>query len=537
MRIKIHPRVLFTGAAVVGLILLSPKWTFAPAAWIAPALVLIAIKDLRSGKAFLLAMSILLVSGLIANWRVMPFPHFVFVFLSVQLAVIGALPYWISGILIRRMSHWTRVLVFPCLAVVYDFILSFGGGGTMGSIAYTQIENLPLMQFASITGIWGISLLIYIASSLVYIWHLESTPPMRLMRAFAIILGVLMFWGTIRIGDAGPDTKTIRVASISAWNVAPLKTVYHDAIAKEIVLDPSTLTQTSPELVELNKALALFVEDPINPKFEKSRKALVDFQDSLLVLAEREAKAGAKLIAFSEAVMLTIKPDEADLIRRAICVAKENEVWLVLAPGTFLPGKIEPGKKFIENKAILIGPSGTIENVFFKNKPVPFVEGSVPGDGEVPVVASGSGRIATSICYDADFPPLMRKAGKKEADLMILPSGDWREISPMHSNVARVRAIENGFSLLRPASGGVSLACDRYGRTIAKRDFYDSGEKILVASLRLDGMRTIYTQLGDVIPWTCLILLVLMVARTFFTTRFRREEAVPTTHRQPIEQD
>ncbi len=543
MRFKIHPRLLFAAAALVSLVLLSPKWTFAPAAWIAPAFVMMAIHGLRAGKAFLVAAGILFISGMAANWGVMPFPSIVLVLLSLQLAITGSLSYLFSVLIVRRTTHWMRVFVFPCFAVVHDFMLSFGGGGTLGSIVYTQAENLPLLQLASITGIWGISLFIYTSSSLVYIWFCESRAPLRLIKAFAIVLGVILLWGSLRIETASDaSASTVRVASISAWNIEPLKTVYHDAFDKKITLNPSELTQTSPELAELNKALAVFVEDPLNPKFERTHKALVQFQDSLLSLAAREANAGAKLVAFSEALLLTVKPRENDLIEKAQQVAKENDVWLVLSLGTFLPGKVEAGRKFVENKAVLISPTGGIENIFFKNKPVPFVEGSVPGDGEVPVVSTAFGHIATSICYDGDFPALMRKAGKKAAQLMILPSGDWREISPMHSHIARVRAIENGFALLRPASGGVSIACDQVGRILAKRDFYDSGEKILVANIPVRQTRTLYTQIGDVVPWTCVVFLALLIAgllwrRRFVTAAFRQGGVARPARRRPTLQD
>jgi apolipoprotein N-acyltransferase len=169
----------------------------------------------------------------------------------------------------------------------------------------------------------------------------------------------------------------------------------------------------------------------------------------------------------------------------------------------------------------MINEAGEIENIFFKNKPVPVVEGSIPGDGEVPVIETAYTRIGISICYDADFPSLLRKAGKQHADIVFLPSGDWKEITPYHADMARVRAIENGFSLVRPVSGATTIACDFKGRIISKKDFYDHGERIMVASVPTRGIVTIYSFIGDSLAYLCVgsalfsvgWLMILMVRR------------------------
>jgi apolipoprotein N-acyltransferase len=154
----------------------------------------------------------------------------------------------------------------------------------------------------------------------------------------------------------------------------------------------------------------------------------------------------------------------------------------------------------------MISESGEIENIFFKNKPVPMVEGSVPGNGEIPVIATMDSKIGISICYDADFPSLIQKAGVQDVDILFLPSGDWKEISPYHADMARVRAIENGFSLVRPVSGATTIACDFNGRLISKRDFYDQGERIMVASVPIKGKNTVYGLIGDSLAIVCIAI-------------------------------
>ena len=98
----------------------------------------------------------------------------------------------------------------------------------------------------------------------------------------------------------------------------------------------------------------------------------------------------------------------------------------------------------------------------------------------------------------------MGQVGRKGADILLLPSGDWKEVSPYHAQMAIVRAIENGTSLLRPVSGAVSIACDYHGNIIAQRSYFDDGERVVVAFLPVEGIRTLYSLVGDSFAWICI---------------------------------
>jgi len=529
MKIGDHKKTIaFAMVATLAFSLLSPKWVFAPAAWVVPVFLLLTMRALKPGKSFLAALSVLFLSGLLANYKVMPFPGIFLVVITLQVSVLGAIPYFINRLFASKISGWKSTLLLPCLMVVYEYVTSFMGSGTWGSIVYTQVESLPLMQLASLTGLWGITFIIYWFAALVA-WSVErgwaeiKVPAILYASAFLLII----LFGTFRINPyfSKPE-NTVRVAGITALNLHPLRVMYRDAFGKEIHFDSRSLTQTSPELQELNLALSAFVEDPLNKKFERTHAALESFQDSLFLMARREAKAGARIISFSEALMFTVKPKEDSLIEKGKAFAMNNNVYLLLTMGSFIPGKIEFGKKYIENKALLIDPQGQVVNTFFKNKPVPLVEGSVAGDGLVPTVSTPFGNIATSICYDADFPQLMRQAGRHQTSILLLPSGDWKEVSPYHGNMARVGAIENGVSVLRPVSGATSMACDHYGRIVAQRDFYDNETKVLTAYLPVTGVTTLYAVLGDWFAYACMLYLtalaIVLIWKKLYTVKVLR---------------
>ena len=93
--------------------------------------------------------------------------------------------------------------------------------------------------------------------------------------------------------------------------------------------------------------------------------------------------------------------------------------------------------------------------------------------------------------------------------------------------MAIVRAIENGTSLLRPVSGAVSIACDYNGNIVAKRNYFDKGEKVVVSYLPTAGIKTFYSIVGDSFAWVCLTGLVFMVAVRVF--RYAKTYAVITS--------
>lgn len=488
--------------------LLSPKWVVPAAAFVAPGILLYLVTGRKVGRAFIVSWAVLAISNAVANWRVMPFPTLLFIPMIVQISFVQSIPFVLHSWTSRFSDSWATTFIFPIVQVLLEYATSFLGGGTWGSIAYTQISFLPFIQLASITGIWGLTFMIYwFAAIAEYVYRHRSGWPAarRLVLMYSAVVSGILAYGSFRLSASETTAgETVKVAGISGLNLYLLGIIYEDAFGTPIRFDARRLTQTSPELQELNRGLAAFIADPFASRFTRSHRAIENFSDSMFQLAAREARAGAKIISFSEALMFTFKPVEGKLIEKGKHFARDHKVTLLLTMASFIPGETGFGATFIENKAIMIDPSGQVENVFFKNKPVPMVEPSVPGNGKVPVYNSMYGKIATSICYDADFPSLMRQVGVQGAGILLLPSGDWKEISPYHADMSRVRAVENGVSILRPVSGGTLMACDPMGRVVARRNFFDEGDKVVSSYLSVNGMPTLYRHLGDFFPWICL---------------------------------
>jgi apolipoprotein N-acyltransferase len=152
---------------------------------------------------------------------------------------------------------------------------------------------------------------------------------------------------------------------------------------------------------------------------------------------------------------------------------------------------------------MLFTPDGTLAADYLKATAVPGFEAKygARGDGRLPVVETPYGRLTMAICYDLDFPWLLRQAGQARADLLLVPASDWREIGVLHHDAAVFRAIENGVTMVRATRWGVSSMVDAAGRTIATLDHNMKASALLIVEVPIGARPGLYARLGDGFAW------------------------------------
>jgi apolipoprotein N-acyltransferase len=97
---------------------------------------------------------------------------------------------------------------------------------------------------------------------------------------------------------------------------------------------------------------------------------------------------------------------------------------------------------------------------------------------------------------------------------VVLPASDWKGIDPFHSQNARVRAIEGGFSVLRPTRWATSTAFDAYGRLRGALPAFEKNERILFATVPTEHVPTLYTKIGDAVAfvYAAYVLVIMILA-------------------------
>ena len=136
----------------------------------------------------------------------------------------------------------------------------------------------------------------------------------------------------------------------------------------------------------------------------------------------------------------------------------------------------------LENKAMAFTPESALAFTYHKAKPVPG-EPIRAGDGVIPALDTPYGRVGAMICFDADFPELSRQAAARGIDVLAVPSNDWPEITPLHGEMVRFRAIESGFSVVRATSNGQSIITDPIGRALKRVNSFENRGGIAIADV------------------------------------------------------
>lgn len=467
------------------------------AAWLAPVFMLRWLRGRRVLVGFPLALIVVALADFFA-WRgiaSVTMSAGLYVVFVVAAAAVYLAPYFAARALSPRRGGFAATLIFPAAVVTLEYVLSLVSPlGTWNALAYTQQENLPLIQIASVTGIYGLSFVVAWFGAVVN-WAWENDFEWKKIRrgavTYAVIMAGITLFGGVRLALMRPAEST-RVAGI--------------------ISRPFFLSE-HPELWAPLLAGEPFSRD----ETAALRAETAAINDDLLVRSRREARAGAEVVIWGEAAAQLLTSDEKALLARGRELARQERIYLGMAFATLNPGTAKP----VTNKFTLVDPAGNVVWDYLKSYPVPGPEAAITrrGDGRVPTHVTPYGRLAGSICYDMDFPAFVRQAGRAGADVMFVPAHDWRELGELHAELAIFRAVENGFSLFRPNNDGVSVATDYLGRRLATVDYFGADDPVIVAHLPNRGTWTIYAHVGDVFAWLTAITFLILCIWTLYGKR------------------
>ena len=195
---------------------LAPLW---PLAWLAPIPVLWAASRLSARQAFFVAAAAYAL-GSLNEWsylRVVLPTWIVSSFLGVSACLFA------TGVLLFRMGVvrgklWRAALVFPAFWASVEFAIAMLSiHGTFFNISYSQMNFLPVLQIASVTGIWGISFTIFLFASTVAVLLVPAPRSAKLpllIGSVAWMVGVFAF-GAWRLTST-PNSPAMKVALIAS---------------------------------------------------------------------------------------------------------------------------------------------------------------------------------------------------------------------------------------------------------------------------------------------------------------------------------
>ncbi|KAG1456779.1 hypothetical protein G6F56_006757 [Rhizopus delemar] len=220
-------------------------------------------------------------------------------------------------------------------------------------------------------------------------------------------------------------------------------------------------------------------------------------------------EAGAKLVLWSELVAVVQNKEEEDiLLQRAKDFAITHQVYLAITYGL-----LEPVEK---NKLVFLTKGGDIAINYNKAHPVPLAETQPPGDPIIQSVYTEEfGRVGAAICFDYNFPHLLHQASELDIDVMLQSTWTWGPTGTYHAQTSHTRAVENGFTLLRCASQGLSGIFEPTMNSIFNQKVASLNAESYVFYLPIQKrIHTLYGCIGDTLSYVAMVSTLAIVALT-----------------------
>lgn len=434
-----------------------------PLAWLVPLPLLLLAPDL-TGRTTVIAAFVTAFLGslnLLAAYADVPLSVTATMLLGTSLQFAVVLGCW--RLVARRTWPRLAALAYPLILTSTEYLVSLvSPHGTAGNTAYSQTAVLPLLQLASVTGLWGIGFLLA--------W---------------VPAGVAMAWRSRR------DARVSRNVLLSVAN--PLLA----AILFGFV-------RLRGESAATPVAVGLFAHDGL-----LAHANATSLEDVLPVL---DAALGAVRTVAAEGVSVVVLPEkllpESPRTARAVNaalgrVAAENQVYVV-AGLDHREAESAPAEPSRSNLAVLYTPDGQALATYTKQHLVPGVESAYVAGANDSVGPLLETTVGIAICKDLDFVDLGRRYSRAGTGLMLVPAWDFGADGWLHSRMAIMRAVEGGYALVRSASMGQLTVSDREGRVIAETASQASEGMTLTARVRPGDRQTPYSRFGDWFAWLTL---------------------------------
>ena len=389
------------------------------------------------------------------------------------------------------------IIITPFLWVSLEYFRSFLlTGFPWASLGHSQYLNLPFIQIADITGVYGLSFAVLLVNAAVYTilcqWP-KKVFPYREVGLTVVVLIIILIYGYM----------SLRAMEARIAGQPPLKVgLVQGNVDQSIKWDESFQMET------------LKIYERLSLKVAREKPEFIVWPETATPFFFQDARQHQPLV---------------------LGVPVKADAFLLFGSPSY---KVEKKKVHHYNSAYLVSPSGEIVGKYDKIHLVPFGEyvpfgemlslGSL-GEGigdfksgkEILNLSLPQGKFGVLICFEIIFPDLCRKFVKKGANFLVTITNDaWfgRTSAPyQHLSMAAFRAVENRVYVARAANTGISALIDSKGKIIRQGGIFT--EEALVGTIHLSTEKTFYTLYGDVFAWVCSGIAILLLGYALFSSR------------------
>jgi apolipoprotein N-acyltransferase len=375
------------------------------------------------------------------------------------------------------------------------------GGFPWVLLGYSQVTVLPIAQFASIFGVYGVSFLVAsVSTALAMTVQRRASMPSSGQRSKPVYEPFLPLASALLV-----------VVVVAVWGA-------RRAASAELT------RQGEPIRVGLLQG-NVSLEERVDP----ARRSLIF--TNYLAMTRRAIREGADLVIWPESA--TPFQFERDTLGAAQIrtIARQARVPILLGSDEVVQ-QGNPPEELYYNSAFLVRSDGTTGGGYRKMHLVPFGEyvpakwlfsfagklvenvSDFSAGQTATLLPVGGHNISTAICYEVVYPGLVRQFVTGGSELLTTITNDaWFGATSapyQHFEQAAMRAIEEGRYLVRAANTGISGIVDPYGRVLERTAIFQPA--VLVGEARFLTASTFYARHGDVLPYASLVVVLVLVA-------------------------
>jgi apolipoprotein N-acyltransferase len=399
---------------------------------------------------------------------------------AVPLAVAGlpaacGMYYGIAAAVARRvgLQGAAGVLSFALIWFLADYARGHVLTGFPWNIeGYAWSDFLPMLQVASLTGVYGLTLL----TLLLAVVPLLLLDGGKVSRAVGVAVVVLTFfavvWGGARLAAApfAPTSMRLRIVQPNVGQAHKWDVSKRDVNFQQLLDMTSAPTDKKPALVIWPEtASTYYLEEDIDHR----RAVAASLPEGSIVLTgvirryltnDGVLHYGNSLIAIDRSGRIAVNYDKVHLVPF----------------GEYIPFRsIFPGRTLV-------------------NLGVDFTAG--PGLRTLHI--DGLPAFSPLVCYEAIFPGEVARRDDRPQLLINVTNDGWygNTAGPyQHFAAAQMRAIEEGLPLVRSANTGISGVVDAYGRVVVALGLGKTGS--IDTDLPSALSPTLFVRYGDGVVW------------------------------------
>ncbi|KAF9906798.1 hypothetical protein BX616_000624 [Lobosporangium transversale] len=430
-------------------------------------------------------------------------------------ALVGLIPLWVHLAWQQRFLQSKRfqngpsallaTLVAPAVWVaIFTIVYAVSPIGSYGSIAYTQFQLEPVVQWSSVAGIAGIEFLV--------VWS-------------AVI--IQRSWTRYVRYDVS------REEDFKTWNPIGSETrpSHRRSLLRRIAFSPTptflivTLFIYTFGSMRFWNGTGSFYMKPLRDTIQPTVKASCvigssETNDMALYLNQTVdlARNGSEIVMWSEgAVKINNEQEKLQFWDKARNISTTYGIYLGVTYAEYVDSALVQNK----NMFTVFDPRGQVVIEYQKAHPVTMVETTViAGPNVLPTFDSEKyGRFGAAICFDLDFQNFIAQAGDKEVDILLQPSWTWASIGRLEASIQSYRAVEQGFTVFRCGSWAPSTVWDPYHQIFGYKYLLGSGTFTTDIPLRKH-VPTIYNAVGNLWAYICCVFSIIALILVIVPKRF-----------------